>query len=56
MRSTGEVMGIDRTFGLAFAKSQIAAGEGRPVNGTIFISLADRDKDAGIAEAKNLID
>ncbi|MGZ0216687.1 MAG: carbamoyl-phosphate synthase large subunit, partial [Acidimicrobiales bacterium] len=47
MRSTGEVMGIDRTFGLAFAKSQIAAGEGLPVNGTIFISLADRDKDAG---------
>jgi carbamoyl-phosphate synthase large subunit len=56
MRSTGEVMGIDRTFGLAFAKSQIAAGEGLPVNGTIFISLADRDKDAGIAVARNFID
>ncbi len=56
MRSTGEVMGIDRTFGLAFAKSQIAAGEGLPVNGTIFISLADRDKEAGIAAAKNFVD
>ena len=56
MRSTGEVMGIDRTFGLAFAKSQIAAGEGLPVAGTIFISLADRDKEAGIAAAKNFVD
>ncbi len=47
MRSTGEVMGIDATFGLAFAKSQIAAGNRLPVDGTVFLSLADRDKAAG---------
>jgi carbamoyl-phosphate synthase large subunit len=47
MRSTGEVMGIDTTFGLAFAKSQIAAGNRRcPTAGTVFLSLADRDKRA----------
>ncbi|HEX4220479.1 MAG TPA: carbamoyl-phosphate synthase large subunit, partial [Acidimicrobiales bacterium] len=46
MRSTGEVMGIDRTFGLAFAKSQIAAGNRLPSEGTVFLSLADRDKAA----------
>jgi len=44
MRSTGEVMGIDRTVGLAFAKSQIAAGDRLPERGTVFLSLADRDK------------
>jgi carbamoyl-phosphate synthase large subunit len=44
MRSTGEVMGIDRTMGLAFAKSQIAAGNSVPIEGTVFISLNDRDK------------
>ena len=44
MRSTGEVMGIDRTVGLAFAKSQIAAGDRLPEQGTVFLSLADRDK------------
>ena len=49
MRSTGEVMGIDRTFGLAFAKSQIAAGDRLPRAGTVFLSLADRDKAAGVA-------
>jgi carbamoyl-phosphate synthase large subunit len=47
MRSTGEVMGIDRSFGLAFAKSQAAAGNRLPTSGTVFLSLADRDKDAG---------
>jgi len=47
MRSTGEVMGIDTTFGLAFAKSQIAAGNRLPVDGTAFFSLANRDKAAG---------
>jgi carbamoyl-phosphate synthase large subunit len=44
MRSTGEVMGIDVTFPAAFAKSQAAAGSSLPKSGTVFISVADRDK------------
>jgi len=56
MRSTGEVMGIDRSFGLAFAKSQIAAGDRLPESGRIFFSLADRDKPAGIRAARRFID
>ena len=44
MRSTGEVMGIDVDFPTAFAKSQSAAGSALPTSGTIFISVADRDK------------
>jgi carbamoyl-phosphate synthase large subunit len=47
MRSTGEVMGIDLTTGLAFMKSQIAAGGPLPEKGTVFLSLADRDKVLG---------
>ncbi|MGK2958934.1 MAG: carbamoyl-phosphate synthase large subunit [Acidimicrobiales bacterium] len=54
MRSTGEVMGIDRTFGLAFAKSQMAAGGRLPDAGSIFLSLADRDKAAGLIVARRL--
>jgi carbamoyl-phosphate synthase large subunit len=53
MRSTGEVMGIDTTFGLAFAKSQIAAGNRLPASGTVFFSLADRDKRAGLEVARD---
>ncbi len=52
MRSTGEVMGVDITFGLAFAKSQMAAGTRLPDSGTVFLSLADRDKTAGLAVAR----
>ena len=52
MRSTGEVMGIDTTFGLAFAKSQIAAGDKLPEGGGVFLSLADRDKPAGVVAAR----
>jgi carbamoyl-phosphate synthase large subunit len=52
MRSTGEVMGIDRTFGLAFAKSQLAAGSRLPDAGAVFLSLADRDKPAGVEVAR----
>ena len=52
MRSTGEVMGIGATFGLAFAKSQIAAGSRLPVSGTVFFSLADRDKASGLDVAR----
>jgi carbamoyl-phosphate synthase large subunit len=48
MRSTGEVMGIDTTFGLAFAKGQLAAGDRLPEAGCVFMSLADRDKATGI--------
>ncbi len=54
MRSTGEVMGIDRTAGLAFAKSQIAASAGLPEDGTVFMSLADRDKPTGVEAARLL--
>jgi carbamoyl-phosphate synthase large subunit len=56
MRSTGEVMGIDRSFGLAFAKSQIAAGDRLPESGGIFVSLADRDKPAGVRAAARFVD
>jgi carbamoyl-phosphate synthase large subunit len=52
MRSTGEVMGVDLTFGLAFAKSQMAAGTRLPETGTVFLSLADRDKPAGLEVAR----
>jgi len=52
MRSTGEVMGIDRSFGLAFGKSQIAAGNRLPSRGTVFFSLADRDKRSGVRAAR----
>jgi carbamoyl-phosphate synthase large subunit len=52
MRSTGEVMGVDRTFGLAFAKSQLAAGSRLPLEGCVFLSLADRDKAAGAEVAR----
>lgn len=44
MRSTGEVMGIDSTFPEAFAKSQAGAGSKLPLQGTVFVSVADRDK------------
>jgi carbamoyl-phosphate synthase large subunit len=52
MRSTGEVMGVDVTFGLAFVKSQMAAGTRLPDSGTVFLSLADRDKPAGLEVAR----
>ena len=54
MRSTGEVMGIDLTTGLAFAKSQISAGGALPETGTVFMSLADRDKETGLQAACSL--
>ncbi|HJR45091.1 MAG TPA: carbamoyl-phosphate synthase large subunit [Actinomycetota bacterium] len=56
MRSTGEVMGIDRNFGLAFAKAERAAGVRLPVKGTVFISVANRDKRSVIFPAKRLSD
>ncbi|WP_349427560.1 carbamoyl-phosphate synthase large subunit [Microbacterium sp. LWS13-1.2] len=54
MRSTGEVMGIDRDFPTAFAKSQEAAYGGMPQSGTVFISVADSDKRAVILPAHRL--
>lgn len=54
MRSTGEVMGIDRDFPIAFAKSQEAAYGGMPLSGTVFISVADADKRAVILPAHRL--
>ena len=56
MRSTGEVMGIDRTVGLAFFKSQLAAGERMPERGTVFLSLADRDKVVALEAARQFTD
>ena len=56
MRSTGEVMGIDRSFGLAFAKSQAAAGARLPDRGTVFLSLADRNKAGGLAAARRFVE
>ncbi len=54
MRSTGEVMGIDRDFAMAFAKSQLGAGQNLPSEGAILLSLADKDKPAGVELAKGL--
>jgi carbamoyl-phosphate synthase large subunit len=54
MRSTGEVMGIDVTFGKAFFKAELAAGTLLPSEGTVFLSLADGDKPAGLVVAKRL--
>ena len=54
MRSTGEVMGIDADFALAFAKSQIAAGSRLPMKGKIFISMADVHKKRMIEPARKL--
>ncbi|PXF56927.1 MAG: carbamoyl phosphate synthase large subunit [Deltaproteobacteria bacterium] len=56
MRSTGEVMGIDSSFGLAFAKSQLAVGQKLPLSGTVFISVKDKDKKASQGIAAMLYD
>jgi len=56
MRSTGEVMGLDENFGRAFAKSQIGAGLRLPIEGNVFISLKDSDKDGAIASARALVE
>ena len=53
MKSTGEVMGIDKTFGLAFAKSQMAVGFKIPVEGTVFISVNDYHKDKIVSVAES---
>ncbi len=55
MRSTGEVMGSASSFGLAYAKAELGAGEVLPTSGTVFLSTHDRDKDALVAVAQRLI-
>lgn len=54
MKSTGEVMGIDSSIGIAFAKSQMGAGAGIPKSGNIFISVCDKDKKSILPIAKKL--
>jgi carbamoyl-phosphate synthase large subunit len=56
MKSTGEVMGIDKDFGQAYIKSQIAAGQNLPRKGNVFISVCDRDKREVVFVAKKLQD
>ncbi|HEX7777080.1 MAG TPA: carbamoyl-phosphate synthase large subunit, partial [Parvibaculum sp.] len=56
MRSTGEVMGLDKSFGVAFAKSQIAGGTAVPTSGTAFVSVKDSDKEKIVAPAKKLLE
>ncbi|MFT4774302.1 MAG: carbamoyl-phosphate synthase large subunit, partial [Ilumatobacter sp.] len=54
MRSTGEVMGIADTFGKAFYKAELSAGTVLPEEGTVFLSLADHDKPAGLVVAQRM--
>ena len=56
MRSTGEVMGIDKEFGIAFAKSQIAGGTNVPIGGVVFVSVKDTDKEKIYKPVKELED
>ena len=56
MKSTGEVMGIDEDFGLAFGKSQISCGNSIPLSGKIFISLKDKDKPPSVLIVKKLLE
>ncbi len=55
MKSTGEVMGVGKTFGEAFAKSQLAAGVDLPLSGKVFVSVRDEDKEQTAKVAKELI-
>jgi len=56
MKSTGEVMGLDRDFGHAFAKSQLGSGTVVPVGGRVFISVRERDKDAMVELSRGLVE
>ncbi|PSN18001.1 carbamoyl phosphate synthase large subunit, partial [filamentous cyanobacterium CCP5] len=55
MRSTGEVMGIDVDFGKAFAKAELAANQKIPLEGTVFVSMNDRDKQTVVPVIKDLV-
>ncbi|MGE0702277.1 MAG: carbamoyl-phosphate synthase large subunit, partial [Hyphomicrobiaceae bacterium] len=54
MRSTGEVMGLDRDFAIAFAKSQLGSGTALPTAGTVFVSVRDSDKDHILGAMRDL--
>jgi carbamoyl-phosphate synthase large subunit len=56
MRSTGEVMGLDRDYAIAFAKSQLGAGVAVPVSGTAFVSVRDADKARVLPAVRTLIE
>jgi len=56
MRSTGEVLGLGDSYGLAFAKAQTAAGYSLPQEGTVLVTVADRDKDAVLPAVRRLVD
>ena len=56
MKSTGEVMGVDADSGMALAKAMVAAGHALPTGGTVFVSVANRDKRAIVFPAKRLAD
>ncbi len=56
MKSTGEVMGIDTDLGMAYAKAQMAASSELPMEGNIFLSVKDRDKEEGVKLAKEFAD
>lgn len=56
MRSTGEVMGIDATFGTSFAKAELAANQRLPLSGTVFVSMSDRTKAAVVPIVKDFMD
>ena len=56
MKSTGEVMGLDKDFGSAFAKAQLAVNSKLPLSGTVFVSVNDRDKELIVPFIKKLYD
>ncbi|MBK1884188.1 carbamoyl-phosphate synthase large subunit [Luteolibacter pohnpeiensis] len=56
MKSTGEVMGIDADWGMAYAKSQMAAFNALPTSGNVFLSVSDRDKPRAVAVARDLVE
>jgi carbamoyl-phosphate synthase large subunit len=56
MRSTGEVIGLDRDFAVAFGKSQMGAGQKLPVKGTVFVSVKESDKDRIVGPVRELLD
>jgi carbamoyl-phosphate synthase large subunit len=56
MKSTGEVMGLDTDFGRAFAKSQLGSGVDLPLQGTVFVSVRDRDKPAMVQPCRRLVE